>query len=121
MKKQLYEIQNTEDPDIKLKLKGTPQTILDYIRLTRSVEIQNKLLVFLLPIFEQAKIEEVKEMPSVSILDPPVVPEIKVKPKRLTITFISTMAVFLLLSFSVIMYELYIKFFLEELRHSRDK
>lgn len=121
MKKQLYEIRNTEDPEIKLKLKGTPQTILDYIRLTRSVEIQNKLLVFLLPIYEQAKIEEVKEMPSVSILDPPVVPEIKVKPKRLTITFISTMAVFFLLSFSVIMYELYIKFFLEELRHSRDK
>lgn len=121
MKKQLFEIQNTEDPDIKLKLKGTPQTILDYIRLTRSVEIQNKLLVFLLPIYEQAKIEEVKEMPSVSILDPPVVPEIKVKPKRLTITFIATVAIFLILSFSAIMYELYVKYFLDELKKHRDK
>ncbi|MFA7359936.1 MAG: GNVR domain-containing protein [Candidatus Kapaibacterium sp.] len=121
MKKQLNEIQNTEDPDTRLKLKGTPQTILDYVRLTRSVEIQNKLLVFLLPIYEQAKIEEVKEMPSVAILDPPVVPEIKVKPKRLTITLIATLAVFLLLTFSAIMYELYIKYFLRELRIQSDK
>ncbi len=121
MRKQLNEILTTEDPDTRLKLKGTPQTILDYVRLTRSVEIQNKLLVFLLPIYEQAKIEEVKEMPSVSILDPPVVPEIKVKPKRLTITLVATVAVFLILSFSAIMYELYIKNFLFELRNRSDK
>lgn len=121
MKKQLNEIQNSEDPNTNLKLKGTPKTILDYIRLTRSVEIQNKLLVFLLPIYEQAKIEEVKEMPSVSILDPPVVPEIKVKPKRLTITFIGTVSIFLLLSFSAIMYELYVKNFLSEFRNRSDK
>lgn len=121
MKKQLNEILTTEDPDTRLKLKGTPQTILDYLRLTRSVEIQNKLLVFLLPIYEQAKIEEVKEMPSVSILDPPVVPEIKVKPKRLTITFLATVAVFMLLSFSAIIYELFIKNFLVELRNRSDK
>ena len=121
MKKQLNEILTTEDPDTRLKLKGTPQTILDYLRLTRSVEIQNKLLVFLLPIYEQAKIEEVKEMPSVSILDPPVVPEIKVKPRRLTITFLATVAVFMLLSFSAIIYELFIKNFLVELRNRSDK
>jgi uncharacterized protein involved in exopolysaccharide biosynthesis len=120
LKKQLDNIRNSEDTTEKLRLKGTPQTILDYMRLTRSVEIQNKLLVFLLPIYEQAKIEEVKEMPSVIVLDPPVVPELKVKPKRLTTVFIGTMATLILLMISVILYELYLKKFLNELNQRSD-
>lgn len=120
LKKQLDNIQNSDNPEEKLRLKGTPQTILDYVRLTRSVEIQNKLMVFLLPIYEQAKIEEVKEMPSVIVLDPPDVPEIKVKPKRLTTILIGTLASFFLLSFSVILYELFLKKLLSELNQRGD-
>jgi tyrosine-protein kinase Etk/Wzc len=116
LKKQLEIIKNSESPDSNLKLKGTPQTILNYVRLTRNVEIQNKLLVYLLPIYEQAKIEEVKEMPSVVVLDPPVVPEVKVKPKRLTTVFIGVLGTFLLLSLSTILYELYLIKILDELR-----
>jgi tyrosine-protein kinase Etk/Wzc len=120
LKRELDNIRNSDDPSEKLRLKGTPQTILDYIRLTRNVEIQNKLLVFLLPIYEQAKIEEVKEMPSVILLDPPVVPEVKVKPKRLTTIFIGILATFILLSLSTILYELYLRKLLIELNQRSD-
>ena len=120
LKKQLNEIRNSDDTSEKLRLKGSPQTILDYLRLTRSVEIQNKLMVFLLPIYEQAKIEEVKEMPSVTILDPPVVPEKKVKPKRLTIIVIGLFSTFLLLSVSTILYELFLKDVITQFRENSD-
>jgi uncharacterized protein involved in exopolysaccharide biosynthesis len=112
LNKQLDDIRNSNDPKEILRLKGSPQTVLNYYRLTRSVEIQNKLLVFLLPIYEQAKIEEVKEMPSVIVLDPPVIPEKKVKPKRLIILLIGVISTFIFISLSTIIYESYLKLFL---------
>ena len=120
LKKQLDEIKNSEDPRETLKLKGSPQTIMDYFRLTRSVEIQNKLLVFLLPIYEQAKIEEVKEMPSVSVLDPPDIPEKKIKPKRLTILLIGVLSTFFIISIATIVYELFLKSFYVQLLNKSD-
>lgn len=96
LKNQLNEMKNDESDENYLNLKGKPGKILKYLRLQRNVEIQNKILLFLLPIYEQAKIEENKETPSVLVLDPPNLPEKKVKPKRLTFTAISTFSGFLL-------------------------
>lgn len=79
---ELSEIQNSNYQSGSLTLKESPRVVLDYLRLKRDVEIQNKLLTFILPLYEQAKIEENKEMPSVLILDQPVIPERKAKPKR---------------------------------------
>jgi len=91
LKKQLSEINNSESNTGLLSLKGKPDVLLRYARLLREVEIQNKILVFLLPMYEQAKIEENRQTPSVLILDQPYVPEKKVKPKRLTLTLIFLM------------------------------
>lgn len=101
MKKELYEIRNSTDNSIsELRLKDKPAKILSYLRLVREVEIQNKLLVFILPLFEQAKIDEKKEMPSVLIIDQPYVPEFKAKPKRIKAIFIFT-SLFFLVSYIV--------------------
>ncbi|MBK8382695.1 MAG: hypothetical protein IPL16_12560 [Ignavibacteria bacterium] len=48
-----------------------------FLRLKRDVEIQNKILTTIIPILEQAKIEEKRETPTVIILDPPNVPDKK--------------------------------------------
>jgi capsule polysaccharide export protein KpsE/RkpR len=96
LKKQLNEIKNVENPESSISQKGKPQLVLNYLRLVRSLEIQNKIVLFLLPIYEQARIEEFKEMPSVIVLDAPNVPEKKVKPKRLTITAIAVFATFVM-------------------------
>jgi capsule polysaccharide export protein KpsE/RkpR len=90
MKQQLSEMQNSTDNNTTLKLKGAPDIVMNYLRLQRNVEIQNKILTFVIPLFEQAKVEEKKEMPSVLVLDAPIVPEKKSKPKRLTIILIYT-------------------------------
>jgi uncharacterized protein involved in exopolysaccharide biosynthesis len=52
-----------------------------YVRLFRDVEIQNKILQFVTPLFEQAKVEEKRSTPSVIVLDSALVPERKAKPK----------------------------------------
>ncbi|MFZ1322253.1 MAG: GNVR domain-containing protein [Ignavibacteria bacterium] len=89
LKKQLSDIQNSPDNSGSLSLKGAPDLLMNYFRLQRDVEIQNKILTFIIPILEQAKIEEKKETPTVLVLDNPSLPEKKVKPKRLTITLIA--------------------------------
>jgi len=96
LKKQLNEIKNVENPESSISQKGKPQLVLNYLRLVRNLEIQNKIVLFLLPIYEQARIEEFKEMPSVIILDAPNIPEKKVKPKRLTMTALAAFASFLM-------------------------
>lgn len=91
MKNQLSDIKNSPDNSSNFTLKGAPEKLLNYYRLVRDVEIQNKILTFIVPILEQAKIEEKKETPTVIILDNPSLPEKKVKPKRLTITILAMM------------------------------
>lgn len=94
LKLQLLNIQNSNVKDGSLNLKGSPELVLDFMRLQRNVEIQTKVLAFLLPIYEQSKIEENKETPTVLILDQPFVPEKKAKPKRLPIVLVFTGFVF---------------------------
>ncbi len=94
-KNQLSEMRNSTDYTSKLNLKGSPDIVMNSLRLQRDVEIQNKILTFIIPLFEQAKIEEKKETPSVLVLDQPNLPEKKVKPKRLTLTLISLIFAFL--------------------------
>ena len=69
-----------------------------------------------MPIFEQAKIEEKKEMPSVIILDQPNVPELKKKPKRMTVIFLSFLISVVIISFSLILYESLIKELIQALK-----
>ena len=65
-----------------------PQIALDYIRLFRNVEIQNRILEFVLPLYEQARLEEVKDIPSLDIIDYGVEPEKKSYPPRTLFTLV---------------------------------
>ena len=58
-----------------------PDLGVKYVRLFREVEIQNKILQFVTPMYEQAKVEEQRATPSVIVLDSALVPERKAKPK----------------------------------------
>lgn len=85
LKQQLNEINNSSFGESKLSLKGSPEVAMEYARHLRDLEIQNKLLAFIIPLLEQAKIEENNRTPSVLILDYPNVPDKKAKPKRIYI------------------------------------
>jgi capsule polysaccharide export protein KpsE/RkpR len=88
LKKQLSTVQNERIDNDVLTLQGKPLIVLNFYRLKREVEIQNKILSTLIPLLEQSKIEEKRETPSVLVIDSPNVPDKKVKPKRLTLTLI---------------------------------
>lgn len=88
-------IRTSTDLNDILSLGNSPQIVLSYLRLQREVEIQTKIVSFLLPVYEQAKIEEKRETPTVLILDKPYVAERKSKPKRLTMVVVLTFVGFM--------------------------
>ncbi len=59
-----------------------PDVALDYLRLTREVEIQSKLKAFMLPSYEQAKLDETRLSLSFIVLDKALPPLKKSRPKR---------------------------------------
>ncbi len=59
-----------------------PDVALQYLRLTREVEIQSKLKAFMLPSYEQAKLDESRQMLMYIILDKALPPMHKSRPKR---------------------------------------
>lgn len=75
---------------------------IDLARLMRSVEVQNQLFVFLTQQFEEAKIQEAKDTPTLQVLDKASSPEKKYKPSRAKICIIG-----FLLSFILSMYYYY--------------
>ncbi len=70
--------------------KDVPELGLDYVRLYRELQVQNRMVEFLLPLYEQAKIDEQKDMAVVLSLDHAVPPERKKKPPRTLIVLVFT-------------------------------
>ncbi|CUU03084.1 Capsule polysaccharide export protein KpsE/RkpR [Candidatus Kryptobacter tengchongensis] len=82
--------------------KNMPELGLQFLRLYREYEIQNKLLEFIVPLYEQAKIEEQKNIPVVQVLDYAVPPEKKARPFRTLIVlsvFASALVLFVIIAF----------------------
>jgi uncharacterized protein involved in exopolysaccharide biosynthesis len=84
-----------------------PQISLDFARLYRSLKVQEELLLLLSSQYEETRINEADDTPSAVLLDAPLVPEYKSRPRRLLNTAITLGAVFLLLCAIIILYERY--------------
>lgn len=98
LKSKITEINTSTDLSDFLRLGNSPQIALNYLRLQREVEIQSKILSFLLPLYEQAKIEEKRETPTILVLDKPTLADRKSKPKRLTMVLIWTICGFIIIT-----------------------
>ena len=70
-------------------LTQAPSLSLELVRLTREVKIQETLFELLTQQYEQYKIEETKDTPTVQILDKASPPEKKAKPKRAMMVLIA--------------------------------
>ncbi len=73
-----------DQSDVKLflPLDQAPDLGLQYVRLFREIALQQKILEFILPQYEQAKIQEARDTPTVQILDAAVLPIKRTSPKR---------------------------------------
>jgi len=75
----------SKESNIFIPFKEFPQISMDYMHYYREIELQGKIMEFILPMYEQAKIEEQKHIPTVVVIDPAVPAELKDSPKRMFI------------------------------------
>ncbi len=85
-----------DDENILTAFKDIPDLGLEYARLFREVQLQNKILGILIPQYEQAAMEETKNIPSLQVVDEPKVALNKSKPKRSLIVIATTLMAFIL-------------------------
>ncbi len=82
--------------EINKKVAQVPEAGLGEVRLYREVAIQQKILEYVLPLLEQAKVDEQKTVPVILVLDKAVPPEFKDRPKRSLIVAIAALSSILL-------------------------
>jgi len=86
----------SSESNVLFPFKEIPAMAMSYLRTYREVEIQSKILEFVLPMYEQAKVEEQKSMPTVIMLDAAVPPQLKDSPKKAMIILGISFAAFFL-------------------------
>jgi uncharacterized protein involved in exopolysaccharide biosynthesis len=83
IKEKLKEFDSNEgNSAVFVSFKNIPELQLKYIRLYREMEIQNKILEFIYPMYEQAKIDEKKNSPTLITVDKAVPAQLKYAPKK---------------------------------------
>jgi tyrosine-protein kinase Etk/Wzc len=89
LKKKVQELKSSSDlgltSNVSFAFKQMPDIAIQYLRTYREVQIQQSILEIVLPMYEQAKVEEQKSIPSVMVIDKAVPPQLKYSPKRLVI------------------------------------
>ena len=72
-----------------------PEILLIYSRLFQNIQIRQKLIEFIYPLYEQLKMDLKKESPAFIVIDKPFIPEYKSKPKRAIIILTGTFLMFI--------------------------
>ncbi len=91
--------------DLFLPLDEIPDLGLQYARCFREVKLQETIMEFLLPQYEQAKIREARDTPTVQILDPAVLPILRARPRRAIFVAITGLTTLLVLLTFIAIYE----------------
>jgi len=89
-----------------LNFADMPEVSTQYVRLLAEAEILQEMLKYLVPIYENAKMEEVKAIPGLVVVDAPYLAEKKDKPKRMLIVVAATLSGFLLMMIYIALREL---------------
>jgi tyrosine-protein kinase Etk/Wzc len=101
----LYRQTQVELEQISKKVSEIPALGIGSLRLYRDVAIQQKILEFILPLYEQAKMEEKRSTPTVIVLDHAQVAERKAKPKILLYALLAFVASIVLTVFIIFLRE----------------
>lgn len=86
LKKKVQELKNSPNlsasSNILFSFKDMPNIAIQYLRTYREVEIQQSILEIVMPMYEQAKVEEQKSIPTIMLIDKAVPPQLKDSPRR---------------------------------------
>ena len=83
-------------PEYIVQIDKIPDLAMQYAQMMLNLEIEKKIIEYLYPQFELAKLEEVKDLPTFEVYDAPQLAGIRSKPKRALTVVISTVAAFIL-------------------------
>ncbi len=78
-----------QDVNILIPMKLAPDLANKYLKIYQELKIQYSILEFVTPLYEQAKIEEVRNTPTVLVLDNAVPADHKAKPKAMIYAAVS--------------------------------
>jgi tyrosine-protein kinase Etk/Wzc len=78
-------------PKYIINIDNIPDISLQYAQLMVNLEIQKKVFEFVYPQYEAARIEELKDMPTLEIVDYPREAGLRAKPKRAVLCIIATL------------------------------
>ena len=84
-----------------------PQIDADLMRLSREVDIQNTLFIYLTQQYEDAKIQEARNTPTIQLLDPALPPIEKSSPKRMLMVIVMALITFICTSIYALFQENY--------------
>ncbi|WKZ70505.1 MAG: Wzz/FepE/Etk N-terminal domain-containing protein [Melioribacteraceae bacterium] len=93
-----------DDVNLLIPFRQAPELGRNYLKIYRDLEIQYEILEFVTPLYEQAKVEEVRNTPSVLVLDYAGPAERKAKPKGtiyLAVSFVISLLLGLFIVFSI--------------------
>lgn len=91
----------TSNGNVLIPFSEIPELGLQYIFLYRDVEVQKAIYQLLAKQYEQARIQETKDTPTVELLDVPSMPERKSKPKRAFIVLAASFLSFFVSGFTI--------------------
>ena len=83
-------------------LRQIPRLAVPYADLYRRVKVQEAVFELLTQQYEMARVEEAKDIPVVSVIDPPGVPEKKSFPPRILITLLLTFLAFVVTAAAIL-------------------
>jgi uncharacterized protein involved in exopolysaccharide biosynthesis len=93
--------------EINKKVSLIPQVGIETIRLYREVAIQQKILEYIIPLYEQAKVDEQKQLPVILVLDKAIPAEKKAKPLRIVIVVLAAFFAFIISLVYIFIIEMY--------------
>ncbi|MGE5498699.1 MAG: GumC family protein, partial [Syntrophothermus sp.] len=86
LKKKVQEIKSSPDlsanSNVLFPFKEMPDIAIEYLRAYRDVQIQQSIMEIVMPMYEQAKVEEQKSIPTIMVIDKAVPAQLKYSPKR---------------------------------------
>lgn len=101
LRKKVQELKNSKTlsnfSNVLFPFNTMPDIAIKYLRAYRDVQIQQSILEFVLPMYEQSKVEEQKSTPTVMVIDKAVPPQLKYSPKRSVIILGSSLLMLLFL------------------------
>lgn len=86
------------DPDFMVRLMDSPEQGKQYLRLYREIEIHQMLVLYLTQQYEQQKIESVRNTPTMTIIQNPVVGTKRVWPRRGLMVILAAFGTFVFVS-----------------------